>query len=75
MIGTIGGIVLKFHILVTPVSRSLYFDSFSASLFTTFRSDGTDMSNENTFVFLLVFNHDIGSLGSSLLVSMNWHIP
>ena len=40
------GITVVFicHILVTSISRSLYFDNFSVSLLATFRSDGTDMS-------------------------------
>ena len=40
------GITVVFicHILVTSISRSLYFDNFSVSLLATFHSDGTDMS-------------------------------
>ena len=34
-------VVFDCHILVTSISRSLYFDNFSVSLLATFRSDGT----------------------------------
>ena len=42
MTGTI--VVFIFHILATSISRSLYFDNFSVSLYPTLRSDGTDLS-------------------------------
>ena len=49
------GITVVFicHILVTSISRSLYFDNFSVSLLATFRSDGTDMSMKMHFFSFL----------------------
>ena len=57
------GITVVFicHILVISISRSLYLDNFSVPLLATFRSDGTDMSMK--IVFLLVFDHDVRSVG------------
>ena len=47
------GITVVFicHILVTSISRSLYFEKFSVSLLATFRSDGTDMSMKMLLFF------------------------
>ena len=46
-------IVLICHILVTSISRSLYFDNFYISLLATVCSDGTDMSMKmHLFSFL-----------------------
>ena len=36
--------VLRVHILLISISKSLYFDSFSVNLVEVFRSDGTDTS-------------------------------
>ena len=66
--------VLMPHIRLVSISKSLYLDSFSVTFTDVFLSDGTAMSM-NLQVFVLVFDHYIGSVGCYFPVCVYWHVP
>ena len=70
------GIVVAFipHFLSISILRSLYFDSFSVTLFEVFFSVGMDISISRHLFSLVVLDYNVWSVGLYLSIRLYWHI-
>ena len=68
------GIDLVFipHILLIPIFRSLYFDSFSVTL-TVVSFEWYGHIYDGTFLCCLVFDDNIWPIGFDLSAELHWH--